>query len=95
MELDFKRVDTEVCGKNFTLVCTDKMPLLIHTNNKSDLKVCDDGTLLQVLRVWTLSIFLSLTKNSSCLFSKTQRFADWILSPSSRKTYSVGSNRQS
>jgi hypothetical protein len=31
---------------------------------------------------------------SSCpLFKKPQRFGDWILSPSSRKTYSVGSNR--
>jgi hypothetical protein len=31
---------------------------------------------------------------SSCPFlKKTQRFGDWILSPSSGKTYSVGSNR--
>jgi hypothetical protein len=28
-----------------------------------DLKVCDDGTLIQVLCSWTLSIVLSLTKN--------------------------------
>jgi hypothetical protein len=30
---------------------------------------------------------------SSCFYLKTQRFGDWILSPSSGKTYSVGSNR--
>jgi hypothetical protein len=34
-------------------------------------------------------------KTPSCLFFKTQRFGDWILSPSSGKTYSVGLNRQS
>jgi hypothetical protein len=28
-------------------------------------------------------------KTPSCLFFKTQRFGDWILSPSSGKTYSV------
>jgi hypothetical protein len=32
-------------------------------------------------------------KTSSCLFFKAQRFGDWILSPSSGKTYSSGSNR--
>jgi hypothetical protein len=31
----------------------------------------------------------------SCLYFKTQRFGDWIRSPSSGKTHSVGSNRQS
>jgi hypothetical protein len=36
-----------------------------------------------------------LSKMSSCLHFKTQRFGDWILSPSSGKTYSVGSNRAS
>jgi hypothetical protein len=29
----------------------------------------------------------------SCLFFKKQRFGDWILSPSSGKTYSDGPNR--
>jgi hypothetical protein len=29
----------------------------------------------------------------SCLFFKTQRFGDWILSPSSGKTNSIGPNR--
>jgi hypothetical protein len=28
----------------------------------------------------------------SCLYFKTQRFGDWILSPYSGKTYSVGPN---
>jgi hypothetical protein len=34
-------------------------------------------------------------KTLSCLFFKTQRFGDWILSPSSDKTYSVEPNRYS
>jgi hypothetical protein len=38
-------------------------------------------------------IVLSLSKNRPVYFSKTQRFGDWILSPFSGKTYSVGSNR--
>jgi hypothetical protein len=42
---------------------------------------------------WTLSIVLSLSKNRPVYFFKAQRFGDWILSPSSGKTYSVGSNR--
>jgi hypothetical protein len=58
-----------------------------------DLKVCDNGTLVQILRFWTLSIVLSLSKTPSCLYFKTQRFGDWILSPSLVKTYSVGSNQ--
>jgi hypothetical protein len=49
--------------------------------------------IVQILRFWTLSIVLSSSETPSCLFSKTQRFVDWILSPSSGKTYSVGSNR--
>jgi hypothetical protein len=49
------------------------------TECKYDLKVCDDGTLVQILRFWTLSIILSLSKTSSCLSSKRQRFGDWIL----------------
>jgi hypothetical protein len=36
-----------------------------------------------------------LSKMSSCLYFKIQHFRDWILSQSSGKTYSVGSNRQS
>jgi hypothetical protein len=49
-----------------------------------NLKVCDDGTLTQILRFWTLSIVLFLFK--------TQRFGDWILPPSSGNTNSVGPN---
>jgi hypothetical protein len=30
---------------------------------------------------WTLSIILFLSKTLSCLYFKTQRFGDWILSP--------------
>jgi hypothetical protein len=41
----------------------------------------------KIFGFWTLSIVLFLFK--------TQRFGDWILSPSSGKTYSVGPNRQS
>jgi hypothetical protein len=53
------------------------------------LKVCDDGTLVQILCFWTVSIVLSSSKKPSCLFFRTQRFGDWILSPSSGKTYSL------
>jgi hypothetical protein len=45
-----------------------------------------------ILRFWTLSIILFLSKTPSCLYFKTQHFGDWILSPSSGKTYSVGPN---
>jgi hypothetical protein len=55
----------------------------------------DYGTLVQILRFWTISNVLSLFKSSSCLSFKIQRFGNWILSPSSGKTYSVGSNWQS
>jgi hypothetical protein len=47
---------------------------------------------IQVLCFCTLSTVLSLTKNRNVLF-KTHRFGDWILSPSSGKTYSIGPNR--
>jgi hypothetical protein len=42
-------------------------------------------TEVQMLRFWTSSIVLSLSKTPSCIFSRTQRFGDWILSPSSGK----------
>jgi hypothetical protein len=48
-----------------------------------DLKFCDFGKLVQLLRSRTLSIVSSLSKMSSCLYFKTQRFGDWILSPTS------------
>jgi hypothetical protein len=35
-----------------------------------DLKVCDDGALVQILRFWTLSIGMSLSKNRPVYFSK-------------------------
>jgi hypothetical protein len=44
---------------------------------------------------WTISIVFSLSKTPSCLFFKTRRFGDWIVSPFSDNTYSVGSNRVS
>jgi hypothetical protein len=50
---------------------------------------------VQLLRSWTSSIVSFLSKMSSCLYFKTQRFDGWILSLSSGKTYSAGSNRQS
>jgi hypothetical protein len=53
------------------------------------------GYLSHILRFWTLSIVLSLSKTPSCLFFKTQCFGDWILSPFSGKTYSVGPNQLS
>jgi hypothetical protein len=46
--------------------------------------------LLQILCFWTLFTVLSLFKMSSCFSIKTQHFRNWILSPSSGKTYSVG-----
>jgi hypothetical protein len=59
-----------------------------------DLKVCDDGTLVQILCFWISSIILVLSKTPSCLYFKTQHFRDWIRSPSSGKTYSVGPNQE-
>jgi hypothetical protein len=59
-----------------------------------DLKVYNDGTLVQILCFWILSIVLSLSKNIG-LFILKKRFGNWILSPSSGKTYSVGPNRWS
>jgi hypothetical protein len=56
-----------------------------NSENSHDLKVCGDYTLIQILSSWLLLIVLNLFK--------TQRFGYWILSPSSGKTYSVGSNR--
>jgi hypothetical protein len=50
-----------------------------------DLKVCDDGKLVQLL-----CSYRRLSKMSSCLYFKTKRFGDWIVSPSSGKTYSLG-----
>jgi hypothetical protein len=44
------------------------------TKFKLDLKVYGNGTLIQVLYFWTLSIVLSLSKKPSYLFSKTQCF---------------------
>jgi hypothetical protein len=58
-----------------------------------DLKICNDGTLVEILCFWTLSIALFLSKSPFSSHFKTQRFGDWILSPSSGKTYSVGPNR--
>jgi hypothetical protein len=52
-------------------------------------------TIVQLLCSWTLSIVSSLSKMLSCLYFKTQRFGDWILSPSLGKTYSVGPSRYS
>jgi hypothetical protein len=45
------------------------------------MKVCDDGKLVQILRSWTLSVVLSLSKMWFCLPFKTQHLGDWILSP--------------
>jgi hypothetical protein len=43
-----------------------------------------------IMFFWTLSIVPFLSKNTpSCFFVKTQLFGDWILSPSSGKTYTV------
>jgi hypothetical protein len=49
------------------------------------MNVCGDGILIKLLCFWTLSVVLFLFK--------TQLFKDWILSPSSGGTYSVGLNR--
>jgi hypothetical protein len=57
-----------------------KQPAACPSNTgqfKEDVKVRNDGVLIQLLCFWTLSIVLFLFK--------TQRFGDWILSPSSGK----------
>jgi hypothetical protein len=33
---------------------------------------------IQILRFWTLSIVLFISKTSSCLYFKTQCFGDWL-----------------
>jgi hypothetical protein len=38
--------------------------------------------IVHILRLWTSSIVLYLSKMPSCLSFKTQGFGDWILSPS-------------
>jgi hypothetical protein len=57
------------------LVCRKNIQPLYY---KYDLKVCDDGTLVQILRFWTLSIVSSLSKMLFCSSFNS------ILSPSSR-----------
>jgi hypothetical protein len=47
----------------------------------------------QILCFCTLSIVLFLPKTPSCLYFKIQSFGDWIMYPSSGKTYSFGPNR--
>jgi hypothetical protein len=58
-----------------------------------NLKVCDDGSLIQILRFWISFIHLFSSKTPSPMYLKTQRFGDWILSPSSVKTYSEDGDR--
>jgi hypothetical protein len=38
-------------------------------------------------------MFLDIIHRPVFIYLKTKRFGDWILSPSSGKTYSVGPNR--
>jgi hypothetical protein len=54
-----------------------------------DLKVCDDGILMQH------NYHNSGYYPSSCLLFKTQRFGDWILSEPLSGIYSVGPNGKS
>jgi hypothetical protein len=60
------------------------MAVFVHNAENVDLKVCVDSILIQLLCFWALSIGMFLFK--------TQHFGDWILSPSSGGTYSVGPN---
>jgi hypothetical protein len=53
-----------------------------------DLKVCDEGMLIQLLYFWILSNVLLFIWN-------TQRLGCWILSPKKGEKYSVGPNRYS
>jgi hypothetical protein len=68
-------------------------------NTRYESPLCGISTLgmqsntVQILCFWTLCIVLFLSKTPSCLCLRTQRFGDWILSPSSGNTYSAGSNR--
>jgi hypothetical protein len=54
-----------------------KYQVLTTMNIKYNLKVYDDGALVQILRFWTLSIVLSLFKMSISFSFKTQRFGNW------------------
>jgi hypothetical protein len=44
--------------------------------------------------LFTMIVFLEIIHHLSFLF-RTQPFGDWILSPSTNKTYSLGPNQQS
>jgi hypothetical protein len=43
---------------------------------KLDLKICDDGTLVQILYFWTLSIVLSLSKKSHHVYFSKHNVSD-------------------
>jgi hypothetical protein len=67
--------------------------LVRRVKERKPSKICEDGALIQVLYFWTSPFVQFLSKTPSCFYLKTQCFGDWILSPSSGKTYSVGPNR--
>jgi hypothetical protein len=80
----------DITSEEVGRLCIVKPNKLYNTN--LDLKDFDDGTLIKILCFWALFILLFLSKTPSCFYFKTQRFRDWILSPSLDKTYSVGLN---
>jgi hypothetical protein len=62
-----------------------------HCALREDQEVCSDDALVHnVSGHYTSCLYI---KTSPSLCSKTQRSGDWILSPSSGKTYSVMPNR--
>jgi hypothetical protein len=66
------------------------MPVILrHANQVAEVDNAEYNC--KILCFWTLSIVLSLYKNT-VLFIFEKRFGEWILSSSSGKTYSVRPN---
>jgi hypothetical protein len=67
--------------ENFKFKAKETPPPLSFVTNTfdiiscwQDLKVCDDGTLIQILCFWTLSIVLSLSKNAALFIYQNTTF---------------------
>jgi hypothetical protein len=75
-------------GTCVSSLCVDILKKLVLL----DLKFCDDGILVQILRFWILSNVLIYLKHRLVHISKKQNFVDWIclqLGPVDRTSDSV------